>query len=187
MNAGVDGWNEFHSKRLFYEVKTVNARQAMKVSDIMTAPAVTVAENSTLEQVARKMLDHRIGGVPVVGRDGKLRGIITQSDFSARNRPVPFSMLQLPNLFGHWLEPTIERIYQEARGITAEEVMTKNVVTVREDEPVAEAIRRMCESKVHRLPVVRDGVVVGIVSRQDLLRLMLSVGLPPESALHATA
>jgi CBS domain-containing protein len=159
----------------------------VKVSDIMTAPAVTVREDSTLEQVARVMLDHRIGGVPVVGEDGRLRGIITESDFSARNRPVPFSMLELPNLFGHWLEPAIERIYQEARGMTAGEVMTKRVMTVREDDPVAEAIRRMCESRVHRLPVVRDGVVVGVVARQDLLRLMLAVGLPPESTFHPTA
>ena len=159
----------------------------MKVSDIMTAPAVTVREDSTLEQVARVMLDHRIGGVPVIGEDGRLRGIITESDFSARNRPVPFSILELPNLFGHWLEPAIERIYHEARGMTAGEVMTKRVMTVREDDPVAEAIRRMCESRVHRLPVVRDGVVVGVVARQDLLRLMLSVGLPPESTFHPTA
>jgi len=159
----------------------------MKVSDIMSAPAVTVGEDSTLEQVARLMLDRRFGGVPVVGRDGKLAGIITESDFSAKNRPVPFSLLRLPNLFGHWLEPTIERIYQEARGITVGEVMTRHVVTVREDDPVAEAMRRMCESQVHRLPVVRDGVPVGMVSRQDLLRLMLSVGLVPESASRPTA
>jgi CBS domain-containing protein len=159
----------------------------MKVIDVMTAPAVTVREDSTLDQVARTMLDHRIGGLPVVGQHGELLGIITESDFSARNRPVPFSMLELPNLFGHWLEPAIERIYQEARGLTAGEVMTRKVVTVREDDPVAEAIRRMCESRVHRLPVVRDGVVVGVVSRLDLLRLMLSVGLPLESAFHPTA
>jgi CBS domain-containing protein len=159
----------------------------MKVSDIMSTPVVTVREHDHLEQVARVMLDQKIGGVPVVAVDGKLCGIITQSDFSAKCRPVPFSMLSLPSLFGHWLQPAIERVYEEARAMTAAEVMTKHVVTVREDDSVEEAIRRICESKVHRLPVVGAGCPVGIVSRQDLLRLMLASRAAPDSAMQVTA
>jgi CBS domain-containing protein len=159
----------------------------MKISDIMTTPVVTVSQNSTLEQVARLMLEHKVGGVPVLGPKGELVGIITQSDFSAKNRPVPFSMLSLPSLFGHWLQPAIERVYEDARTVKAADVMARHVVTVREDDPVEEAIRRMCEHKIHRLPVVRAGRPVGMVSRQDLLRLMLKNRAAPESTMHATA
>jgi CBS domain-containing protein len=159
----------------------------MKASDIMTTPVVTVAEDSTLEQVARIMLERNIGAVPVVNAAGKLSGIITQSDFSAKPRPIPFSMLRLPNVFGHWLQPAIERVYEEASRVTARKVMTRNVVTVREDDAIEEAIRRMCESNVHRLPVVRGGIPVGMISRQDLLRLMLPAKSPPDSTLQATA
>ena len=159
----------------------------MKVSDIMSAPAVTATEDATLEQVAGVMLDRNIGAVPVLDAAGKLSGIITQSDFSAKSRPVPFSLLRLPSLFGHWLQPAIERVYEEARNVRARDVMTRRVTTVREDDSIEEAIRRMCESNVHRLPVVRDGVPVGIVSRQDLLRLMMRAKSAPDSSLQATA
>jgi len=159
----------------------------MKISDIMTTPVVTVSQDSTLEQVARLMLEHKVGGVPVLGPKEELAGIITQSDFSAKNRPVPFSMLSLPSLFGHWLQPAIERVYEDARTVKTADVMTRHVVTVREDDPVEEAIRRMCEDKVHRLPVMRADRPVGMVSRQDLLRLMLKNRATPASAMHATA
>ena len=82
----------------------------------------------------------------MVSAAGKLSGIITHSDFSAKQRPVPFSMLRLPNVFGHWLQPAVEQVYEEARRVKARSVMTRNVVTVREDDAIEEAIRRMCES-----------------------------------------
>lgn len=145
----------------------------MKVRDIMSSPVVTVREDATLDEVARLMLAKQIGGVPVVRTDGRLGGIVTESDFSAKSRPVPFSLLSLPSVLGHWLQPAVERVYQEAREMTAAEVMTRNVVTVDEDATVEDAIHRMCDAKVHRLPVVRDGVPVGMVARRDLLRLML--------------
>ena len=148
----------------------------MTVRDIMSKPVVTVPESATLERVARLMLERKIGCVPVVGADGALRGILTESDFSAKARPVPFSLLRLPNVLGHWLGPAIERAYQEARTVTAREVMTSHVVTVNETDTVEEAIRRMYEHNVHRLPVVRDGQPVGVVTRQNLLRLLL----PPD-------
>lgn len=146
----------------------------MKVRDVMTTPVVTVREEATLEEVARLMLERNIGGIPVVKADGRLAGIVTESDFSAKKEPVPFSLLRLPSVLGHWLQDSVERTYREARTIEAKRVMTANVVTVSEDDPIELAVRRMCENDVHRLPVVRGGVPVGIVTRQDLLRLMLS-------------
>jgi CBS domain-containing protein len=152
----------------------------------MSAPVISVREDTPLVEVARLMTEHRIGGVPVVRGDGRLVGVITESDFAAKERGIPFSLLQLPQLFGHWLSRNnLEAIYDEARDITAGQVMTRNVVSVGEDDPVESAARKMCEDRVHRLPVLRGGVPVGIVARHDLLRVMLhnSPSAHPQAAV----
>lgn len=162
-------------------------RYIMRARDIMSTPVVTVPESATLERVARLMLERKIGCVPVVGADGTLRGILTDSDFSAKARPVPFSLLRLPSVLGHWLGPAVERAYQEARTISARDVMTAHVVTVNEADTVEEAIRRMYEHNIHRLPVVRDGKPLGMVTRQNLLRLLLPAGGKPGGAVEAAS
>lgn len=146
----------------------------MKVREIMAAPAVTVPEDATLEAAAQLMLRHRIGCLPVVNAAGKLSGILTESDFSARECGVPFSTLRLPQLFRHWMpHDAVERLYRAARETKVAELMTRDVAAVRETDSVESAIRQMLEHRVHRLPVLRDGVPVGIVARHDLLRLMV--------------
>jgi CBS domain-containing protein len=147
------------------------------VRDIMTHPAITVPECATLEEAARTMLDRRIGCLPVVDPQGRLAGIITESDFTGTERCIPFSTFRAPRLFGQWVSAQeLERMYAEARKILASEIMTRDVVTVTEADPVREAIVRMLHRDVNRIPVVRGGVPVGIVARHDLLKMM--VGLP---------
>ena len=154
----------------------------MKVRDIMSSPVVTVREDTPMLEVARLMVERRIGGVPVVRRDGRLVGIVTESVFAAAEGPVPFSLLRLPQVFGHWLSrDNLERVYDEARATKAADVMTRSVATAMEDEPVEAAARKMCEAKVHRLPVLRDGVPVGMVARHDLLRVMLRLSSDPSA------
>jgi CBS domain-containing protein len=149
----------------------------MKVRDIMTQPVVTVPEDTSLEQVARTMLERRIGCVLVVDETGELSGILTESDFAARSRGFPFSTFRWPQVFGQWLpREGLEQIYAAARTMTAREVMTTDVVTVTEDDGVEVVVKRMVDRDLHRIPVVRDGVPVGIVSRHNLLRLMFRMG-----------
>ena len=77
----------------------------------------------------------------------------------------------------------LQRVYEEAQSVNAGDVMTRHVVTVGEDEPVETAVRKMCEENFHRLPVMRDGIPVGMVARHDLLRVMLRAGTSgPEQA-----
>ncbi|HWP91915.1 MAG TPA: CBS domain-containing protein [Thermodesulfobacteriota bacterium] len=146
----------------------------MKVKEIMVQPAIVAEEDTTLEEIARMMLDNRIGCVPVVDGKGKLTGIITESDFLAEEHSVPFSTFQAPQLFGRWLpKEGIEEIYKAARTITAKEIMTSPVVTVSEDDPIEEAVRKLLSHDINHVPVVREGFPVGIVARHDLLNLMI--------------
>ena len=140
----------------------------------MSHPVITVREDATLEEVARIMLDHRFGSVPVVNEQGTMVGLITESDFAAKGKGVPFTTFEMPQVFGHWLGKSgVEQMYERAREILARDTMTRDVITIEEDATIEDVLELMLRYDVNRLPVVRDKVLVGIVARYDLLKLML--------------
>jgi len=146
----------------------------MKVGEIMTEPVIVVTQDRTLEEAAQKMLNSHIGGLPVVNDEGKIVGMVTESDFSAKEHAIPFSRIYAPQLFGEWMSKEgVEKAYEAARSVTVKEIMSSPVETITEDDTVAEAVRKMLDHRVHRIPVVRDGVPVGIVSRHDLLKMVV--------------
>lgn len=140
----------------------------------MAQPVLTVPENTSLEQIAALMLQHHVGCVPVVNAGGELCGIITESDFAAREKGVPFSTFRAPQVLGKWLtDDGIERVYELARKMVAREIMKTTVITLAEEEPIERAVELMLRHDINRIPVVRDRVPVGVVSRHDLLKLLL--------------
>lgn len=144
----------------------------MKVNEIMTQPVITIGEDTALQEAANMMLQHRIGGIPVVDRNGNLVGIITETDFCAKERCVPFSLFRAPQLFGTWLGNDAEEAYARAGTIRAGDVMSRNVVTVRENDSVETVLELILKYDINRIPVLSDGKLVGIVARRDLLRIM---------------
>jgi nucleotide-binding universal stress UspA family protein/predicted transcriptional regulator len=152
---------------------------SLQVRDIMASPAVVVPEQASLLEVAKLMVEHRIGAVAVVDNEGKLRGIVTESDFTGKERGIPFSVLQAPQVFGEFIDADgIEAIHARARSLTAWEIMSRPVETASETEPVTEVVTRMIARDLHRLPVVRAGVPIGMVTRHDVLRLMAGPEIP---------
>ena len=146
----------------------------MKVSEIMSHPVITVHEDATLEEVARIMLDHRFGSVPVVNEQGTMIGIITESDFAAKGKGVPFTTFEMPQVFGHWLGKSgVEQMYQQARAILAADTDDQ-----RRNHSAGKRYHRRgfgVDAPLRRQPdsVLRDKVLIGIVARYDLLKLML--------------
>lgn len=146
----------------------------MKVKEMMAQPALVVTETATLEEVAWFMLEHRIGCVPVVNGKGKLSGIITESSFAAQEKSIPFSTFRAPQVLGRWLSRAgVEQIYEAARQMTAREIMRQPVITVTEGQTMDDVIALMLRHDINRIPVVRDGVPVGMVARHDLLRMLV--------------
>lgn len=140
----------------------------------MSKPVMVAREDTTLEEIARMMLDNNIGCVPVVDTTGKICGVITESDFAAKDKGLPFSTFRAPQLLGRWMsQEGVERIYDAARSMTAKEIMSRRVATVTEDQSAQDVVELMLKFDVNRIPVVREGVPVGMVSRHDLLRLMV--------------
>jgi CBS domain-containing protein len=155
----------------------------MRVRSIMTKPAIVVDASAPLEEVAALMLEKRISCVPVVDEAGRLRGIITVADFAARKRRFPFSPVTVGQVFDAWLGPNVEGAYAAARSLTAGQVMTPRAYAVAPDTTVPELLERMFRLRVGRFPVVERAVPVGVVTRSDLLKLLVgSVDRPVPSS-----
>ncbi len=146
----------------------------MKAKEIMVRPTVAVPPKMPLLEVARTMLEHRIGSVLVVDGEGRLLGIITQGDFCRHpGRMVPFSLFESANVLSNWLYPDqVERVYKAARNLRAQDIMHAPVVTVSPEASLKRVLALILKHDINRIPVVRRGKVVGIISRYDLLKVM---------------
>lgn len=147
----------------------------MNVREIMKTPVITVHEDCSLEEAAKTMLEHKIGCLPVVNGQGEICGIVTESDFAAKERGIPFSLYRFPQVFGNWMpKQGVERMYESARNMTVGKIMSRHVVYVKEDDSVETLLEKMLRSRFHRIPVVRGKTPMGIVARHDLLSLMVN-------------
>jgi CBS domain-containing protein len=115
----------------------------MIASDIMTRHVFTIAPEASVRDAANLLAQKRISGVPVIDDTGKMIGMLTEADI-------------------------ISKVDRE--GLKVDEIMSRNITTVIEETPVDEIAHLMSERKIKRVPVVRDGKLVGIVSRADIVR-----------------
>lgn len=142
----------------------------MHVADLMAKPVVTATAAESLESVARKMLDNKIGAVVVVDREGKAEGIITETDFAEKAR-LPYSSFNMPSVLGRYVtEDSLERIYRDARAKKCGDAMHRGVHAVEESDPVEKAADLMLRHHVKHIPVLRSGRPVGMLAHHDLLR-----------------
>ena len=141
----------------------------MTVADFMTSKVVTVTPDISILAAARLMLEHRISGLPVVDDANHVVGIVSEHDLLRRHRPEggtenPHWLALMTEAAG--LGPEAARFRDEKVGT----VMTRDVVTVAPETPLAQACRLIGDHGIKRLPVVRNGVLAGIIARADLVR-----------------
>ena len=147
----------------------------MKIEEIMTRDVITVAPQTPIHEAARLMVDHGVSGLPVVDDQGNLVGVLSEGDLIVRQRARP----RVPWWRAFFQEgERLAREYQKAAGTTAEEVMTKAVISVSPDLPIEAAALILDQRRIRRVPVVADGRVVGIVSRGDLVKVLANAPRP---------
>jgi CBS domain-containing protein len=143
------------------------------ISEIMDSSPVTVAPDASVEDVVAALREHELPGIPVVDADGKLVGIVTETDLVLPDNDGDLHIPHYINLFGGtvFLESLdrFEHRLQKAFAATAEDMMTTNPDTVGPDTSVREAARMIHRTGHNRLPVVEDGRLVGVVTRIDVL------------------
>lgn len=146
----------------------------MRAHHIMTRDVITVTPHTTIEDAANIMLKTRISGLPVVDDQGLLVGIVSESDF-LRRREIGTERKR-----SRWLQFLVgpgrsAADYVKERGRKVEDIMTREPVTVGEETPLDDLVRLMEKNDIKRLPVMRDKVLVGIVTRSNLLQAVASL------------
>lgn len=146
----------------------IQRSQAIKIKDIMTTDVTTVKEGTSLIQAAGIMAEKNVSSLPVVDVDGRLSGIITEADFLAAMN------IQEDSVITQMLNTVIRRGRpRKTRSTMVESLMTKNPITIKENEPLQTAIQMMDKNKIKRLIIAdRENKVKGIISRPDLVRLL---------------
>ncbi|MBL8672124.1 MAG: CBS domain-containing protein [Alphaproteobacteria bacterium] len=145
----------------------------MLARDVMTREVCAVFPHTHLQNLALMLVDTGISAVPVIDDKGKLLGIVSEGDL-LRRREIGTSKRM------SWWDVILSdpseqaRDYAKSHGTTAQHIMTTSVVTITEETPLAKIAELMEAKRVKRMPVVRDGFVVGIVSRRDLVRALVS-------------
>lgn len=166
----------------------------LRLRDIMTTDVVSVASGATLREVAEVLADRQVSGAPVVD-DGRVVGVITATDLVRFESPEAAPRVRRPGqgrpeerraepppgfVAELWAEPGLEMLerFLESRALeadpldrhTAAEIMTRDIVALPPDAEIHVAAERMLRERVHRVLVMEDGRLEGVVSSTDVLR-----------------
>lgn len=146
----------------------------MKVADVMTRQVITIEKDAPIQRAIRLLLQHRFSGLPVVDSKGQLEGIVTEGDFL--HRVETGTQLRRPRWVEFLIGPgKLASEYVQANSRIVADVMSTQVHTVSEETTLEEVVSLMEKYRVKRFPVVKDGRLVGIVSRANLLHALASV------------
>jgi CBS domain-containing protein len=144
----------------------------LKAKEIMTKGVITVATSTTVEDLARVLVEHKISGAPVVDDEGDLIGIVTENDLIRKNRK--FHIPTIVRLFDAFImiesNSKIEQEIKEMAAVTVDDIYRKEVVTVSEDTPVDEIATIMSEKDVPLVPVVEGRKIKGIIGKIDIIK-----------------
>lgn len=145
----------------------------MNASDVMTAGVITTGPDADVRSAAKTMLEKGISALPVVDKDGSLIGIISEGDLIRRTESGTEAETSW------WLRllsdnETLASRFVKAHGARVADVMSREVITAAPDTPLVEIARLLEKNRIKRVPILKDGKLVGVVSRANLLQALAS-------------
>jgi CBS domain-containing protein len=155
----------------------------MRAMDVMTTNVITVGPSTSVQEVAKILSDQGISGVPVVDADNRVLGIVSEGDLLHRietgterrsGRGTSRRRSWWLDTFGR--DEALARDYVKSHGRTAGDVMTREVVSVNDTTELGDVATLLETKRIKRVPVLRDGKLVGIVSRANLVRALAAAG-----------
>jgi CBS domain-containing protein len=156
--------------KLFLQ-ETSREDDPMRAMDVMTTNVITVGPDASVQEVAKTLSERGISGVPVVDADNRLVGIVSEGDLLHR---VEMGTERRPDRTRRrrswWLDTIasdeeLARDYVKSHGRTAKDVMTPEVISVSDTTELSEIATLLETKRIKRVPVVKDGQLVGIISR----------------------
>jgi len=158
----------------------------MRAEDIMSRDPVTVRAEAPLAEVVELLAGRHLSGVPVVDAEGRLLGVLTESDLMRR---VAAAADAPPGFLAGLIRDAAREAgrFAKIHGRTAQDVMTPDPLAVAPGASVAEVAKLLEERRIRRVPVVQDGRLLGLVSRADLLKALLGAPAPEGPAARDDA
>lgn len=143
--------------------------------DIMTRAVITVAPAMPVERLASLLWEKRISGAPVVDDQGRLVGVVTESDLIDQTKKVhiPTAITILEAVIYLERGRKVEEELSKMAGSTVSDICTKDPATVGPDTPLDEIATIMAEKHLHTLPVMDNGKLVGVVGKADIIRVLI--------------
>lgn len=156
----------------------------MKVKDIMTSPVILLTLDMSFLETAKVFSENKITAAPVVDTNGHVVGVVSEKDLFRAFFPSYKDLYKHPEQFMD--STSLEDNAASAKDKKVADIMTTNPITTAPNAPVLKIGGLMVASGTHRVPVIDDGKVVGIISRGDIYRSMLKHYMGMESAHPAT-
>jgi CBS domain-containing protein len=150
--------------------------RTIPVREVMTTDVATFSPETTVESAARLLSERRLGGAPVVDADGRVLGLLEDDDLIVQDAKLHFPTVI--TVLGAYIElPSSQRHFEEdlrkAVGATVADVMDAKAPVCSEDDTLEQVATVMHDRNLSRLPVVRGGKLVGIISRGDIVRALV--------------
>jgi len=145
----------------------------MKAMDVMTRDVVTVTPDDAVADAIKLLAEHDVSALPVVDDEGSVVGIISEADLVHRDE------IGTEKHRPWWLEAvtpasTLADEFAKSHGRRVAEIMSSHVVSASEDTPLGEVATLLEKHRIKRVPILRDGKLVGIVSRSNLIQALAS-------------
>jgi CBS domain-containing protein len=155
----------------------------MRAMDVMTTKVITVGPDTSVQDLAKILSERGVSGVPVV-ENGRLAGVVSEGDLL--HRAETGTERRTARRRRRWFDAThLEeaRDYIKSHGRTVRDIMTREVISVGETTDLAEVARLMETRRIKRVPVLRDGKLVGIISRANLVRALAAIDREPATGV----
>ena len=138
----------------------------MKVKELMTTNVFTISPDATLKDAGSLIREKKVNGLPVVNTEGVLVGIITLTD-----------LLKMLDEIYRWreleksdTEVSLSQMYEHEKSSSkVKDIMSKDVVTLSEEDTLEDVMRLMFEHRIHTIPVTREGKLIGVIGKHDLI------------------
>ena len=147
----------------------------MLAKEIMTEHVISVNPEASIRELAELLLEKRISGVPVVDDAGKLCGIVSEGDLMRKEiaPEMPDELCILGAVIYYNGLQEYKDAFRKFAAMTAKEIMTEKVLTVKANDDVSKVAKIMLNKHIKRLPVMDGDKLVGIVSRSDIVKMLL--------------
>jgi CBS domain-containing protein len=147
----------------------------MRIKDIMTTELVSVTPKTSYADAAKLMHAHGVSSLPVCDDSGAIVGVLSEKDLFRAMFPGYIEFSTTPAAFID--EESFEDRIDELRSVPVESFMEHKIHTIGKEEPIMKAGGLMLAKHIHRLPVIEDGKLVGMVSREDVFSAILKTHL----------